>query len=435
VFLSTSADGEAFEWSEIQSGIFSHVVRSGLLGGADANGDGQVSYLELAAFVDTATSDVKNPNMRPHVFARGPGARDQTPIARLASMASVRRFELTDNARLRVRLRDASGVPLLDAHSEPGHRIELALPESWVRGAVVERSTPATSEVAPAWQQLYTVPETSDTVTLESLALLAPRSVGRGPDETFQALFAQPFGPQALSSFQATQAKLPAPVYGVSKEDLERMGLLLDQLSESERGRRMTESLGGIGFGALLAGAGIGVLQVDPEVSKSDKRDARITGGILLGLGGLFVLGGSGALFGTTQAEDTAAEFHHSIAAGQDPGRVFAEADRSLAELVKQRREERIAAGFFGGLLIVGCTTGLVWSELASGGRGDRMAPRLGWSAGIVGGGMMIGEALLTETPVDTVTKLWRDDPSLIQYQPALGVSEDGAYLGLVGTF
>ncbi|MEN9581538.1 MAG: hypothetical protein RJA70_4547, partial [Pseudomonadota bacterium] len=30
VFLSTSAEGEAFEWSEIQSGIFSHVVRSGL---------------------------------------------------------------------------------------------------------------------------------------------------------------------------------------------------------------------------------------------------------------------------------------------------------------------------------------------------------------------------------------------------------------------
>jgi hypothetical protein len=37
VFLSTSAEGEAFEWSEIQSGIFSHLVRSGLLGAADAN--------------------------------------------------------------------------------------------------------------------------------------------------------------------------------------------------------------------------------------------------------------------------------------------------------------------------------------------------------------------------------------------------------------
>src|SRR5690606_15812874 len=94
VFLSTSADGEAFEWSEIQSGIFSHVVRSGLLGAADANADGSVSYVELAAFVDTATSEVPNPLMRPQVFARGPGALDDAPIARLHSMSSVRWLEL-----------------------------------------------------------------------------------------------------------------------------------------------------------------------------------------------------------------------------------------------------------------------------------------------------------------------------------------------------
>src|SRR5262249_25541258 len=50
VFLSTSAEAEVFEWSELQSGIFSHAVRSGLAGAADANGDGVVSYQELAAF-------------------------------------------------------------------------------------------------------------------------------------------------------------------------------------------------------------------------------------------------------------------------------------------------------------------------------------------------------------------------------------------------
>lgn len=436
VFLSTSADGEAFEWSEIQSGIFSHVVRSGLLGAADANADGSVSYLELAAFVDTATADVKNPNMRPHVFARGPGARDETPIARLSSMQSARRFELGDAASLRVRLRDASGVPLLDAHGEPGHRLSLMLPETWASGATVERTAASVdTNAGPPFRELYTLPEAPTTVTLASLARLDPRSGVRGPDETFQTLFAQPFGPQALAQFRAAQVTRPTPVYGVSREDLQRMGLLLDELSRSERGRRMTEALGGIGFGALLTGAGIGVLHFDPDLSKDDKRDARITGGVLLGLGGLFVIGGSGALLATTQAEDTAVEFHRALAAGQDPGRVFAEADRRVAELVKQRREERLAAGFFGGLMIVGCTTGLVWSEVASGGEGDRMAPRLGWGAGIVGGGLLIGEAALTETTVDTVTKLWRDDPSLIRYQPAVGVSEDGAYLGVVGTF
>lgn len=435
VFLSTSADGEAFEWSEIQSGIFSHVVRSGLLGGADANGDGQVSYLELAAFVDTATIDVKNPNMRPHVFARGPGARDETAIAPLSSMVSVRQFELTDAGALRVRLRDASGVPLLDVHSEPGHRLALSLPESWAAGAVVERSAPSANAATNEWHEFYTVPEAPEPVTLATLARLTPRSTGRGPDETFQALFAQPFGPSALAEFQTTVAARPVPVYGVSREDLTRMELLLDGLSSSERGRRVNEALGGIGFGVLLTGAGIGVLQVDPDLSRTEKRDARIAGGVLLGLGGLFVIGGTGSLLAKSKAEETAVTFHRAIASGQDPGRAFAEADRRVAELIEQRREERLAAGFFGALTIVGCTTGLVWSEVSSGGEGARMAPRLGWGGGIMAGGLLIGEALLTETPVDTVTKLWRDDPSLIQYQPSVGVTEDGAYLGLSGTF
>ncbi len=92
VFLSTSAEGEAFEWSEIQSGIFSHVVRSGLLGAADANGDGKVSYLELAGFVETATADVRNSNMRPHIFARGPFARNETPIVDLGGRNGLATF-------------------------------------------------------------------------------------------------------------------------------------------------------------------------------------------------------------------------------------------------------------------------------------------------------------------------------------------------------
>ena len=92
VFLSTSAEGESFEWSELQSGVFSHVVRSGLLGAADADGDGSVSYVELAAFVATATADVKNPNMRPHVFMRGPGGRDD--LADRVDRRTVRREDV-----------------------------------------------------------------------------------------------------------------------------------------------------------------------------------------------------------------------------------------------------------------------------------------------------------------------------------------------------
>src|SRR4030095_4110219 len=80
VFVSTSAEAEVFEWSELQSGIFSHAVRSGLSGAADANADGEVTYDELAPFVTIATRKVKNPLFRPQVFARGPGGDNRSAM-------------------------------------------------------------------------------------------------------------------------------------------------------------------------------------------------------------------------------------------------------------------------------------------------------------------------------------------------------------------
>jgi hypothetical protein len=436
VFLSTSAEGEAFEWSEIQSGIFSHVVRSGLLGGADADGDGSVSYLELAAFVATATADVKNPNMRPQVFARGPGAEDKTPIAHLHSMSPVRRFELAAGSTLRLRLRDANGLPLLDSHVEAQRTLKLNLPEAWARGAVVERAEAETpAGTPPVWRRVYAVPEAPETVTLAALQSLDPRGGARGPEETFQALFSRPFGARALATYEKERSTRGSPrVFGVSREDAQRMELVLDQLARTERGRRVNEAVGGIGFGALLTGAGIGVLHVDDDATSKEKTEAHVLGGTLLGLGGLFMLGGAGSLFTTTTGEQAAAEFRRIRAQGGDPAQAFAAANKRLEELSAKRKAERYAEGFFGALVVIGSTTGLIWSEIAADEGDDRMAPRLGWSAGILGGGLMITDAALTETPVDTITRIWRDDPSLNQYQPVIHVNGDGAFFGLSGT-
>jgi hypothetical protein len=432
VFLSTSAEGEAFEWSEIQSGIFSHVVRSGLLGAADANADGSVSYLELSGFVDAATSEVKNPNMRPHVFARGPGAKDDAPIARLHSLSGVRRFELSDAGALRVRLRDRNGLPLLDAHAERSRALSLALPEIWARGAVVERTTVDDAGVRRA--TTYAVPEASDTVTLAALTDLSPSSAARGPDEAFQALFARPFGPSSLASYLAERRTRPPPVYGVSSEDVKRMTLVLDQVAAFERGRRLAEGLGGAGFGLLMAGAGAGVLDFEPGLSKRKRTEAYVLGGSLLGLGGLFALGGVGSMLSKTSGEKTAQEFRSSIRAGGDPARAFAAADEQIRELARARRAERYAAGFVGTLLFLGSTTGLVWSELAADEGDSRMAPRLGWSAGALGGVMMVADAIWMDTPTDALTRIWRDDPSLNQYRPRLTLSHHGAFLSLSGS-
>jgi hypothetical protein len=432
VFLSTSAEGDAFEWSEIQSGIFSHVVRSGLLGAADANADGSVSYLELSAFVDTATSEVKNPNMRPHVFSRGPGARDHLPIAELHSMSAVRRFELSDAGTLRVRLRDRHGVPLLDAHAERSRPLSLALPEAWARGAFVERTTRDGESIPQT--AAYAVPDVTDIVTLAALTDVRQDSTARGPDETFQALFAVPFGPSSLASYVVARRTQPPPVYGVSNEDTKRMLLVLDQVATFERGRRLAEGLGGTGFGLLMAGAGAGVLDLEPGLSKRKKTEAYVLGSALVGLGGLFLLGGVGSMISKTAGEGTADEFRATVRAGGDPARAFAVADERLRALARARRAERYGAGFIGTLVVLGSATGLVWSEIAAADGESRMVPRLGWSAGALGGALMIADAVWMDTPTDSLTRIWREDPSLNQYQPRLTLSHEGAFLSLSGT-
>jgi hypothetical protein len=436
VFLSTSAEGEAFEWSEIQSGIFSHVVRSGLMGAADANADGLVSYTELAAFVDTATSAVRNPNMRPRVFARGPGAADNTPIARLQSMTSVRRLELSDGSSLRIRLRDQNGLPMLDAHTEKALPMRLALPEAWAPGALVERAQGG-SPIGDVPMQMYALPELPElpgTVTLAALSSVSPRSSSRGPDETFRTLFATPFGPSAVETYLAQRSGMPTPVYGVSRQDAERMEFVLNQLSRTERGRRLNEGFGTIGAGILLGGAGIGVLHLNPNLSSGEKTEARILGGSLLGLGGIFLIGGAGSLFSQTDGEAAARDFQLVIRSGGDPAQAFAAADKRVNELARKRRGERIAEGVIGSLAIAGCATGFIWSEAAADPGDPRMGRRLGWGSGIVAGGMMLGDALLMETSAEALTRLWLDDPSLNQYRPSISLLKDGAYLSLSGS-
>src|SRR5262249_17771567 len=65
LLLSTSSARESHEWEGFQAGVFSHEVRSGLYGAADADGDGQVSYREIAAFVSKANAAIPNERFRP----------------------------------------------------------------------------------------------------------------------------------------------------------------------------------------------------------------------------------------------------------------------------------------------------------------------------------------------------------------------------------
>ena len=66
--LSSSLSGETHEWAGFEAGVFSHEVRSGLYGAADADGDGRVTYPEIAAFVERANAAIVNQRFRPRVL-------------------------------------------------------------------------------------------------------------------------------------------------------------------------------------------------------------------------------------------------------------------------------------------------------------------------------------------------------------------------------
>jgi hypothetical protein len=436
VFLSTSAEGESFEWSEIQSGIFSHVVRSGLLGAADADGDGRVSYLELAAFVATATADVKNPNMRPHVFARGPGGRDGEAILDERGRTGARSFRLTDAAPMRVRLRDRESVPILDANEEGGTPLVLTLPLSWTLGAVLERKEPGAAVNALA---TYAVPDAPSVLTLASLEPIAPRGAVRGPAEIFSSLFMRPFGPRAVASFESASDDETPQVYGVSQEDAERMRLLLSQIEASERSQRVLGGWASVGGAALLGVTGVSLLADAKQLDPSSPSSANLGGAVLLGTGALF--GGLGAYFlaDPFTGERAAMDYRAALASDGDYARAFAAAESRLHQLAAREDRRRWAARGLGAALVAGSVAWLVCNEVLVKGPTDRLLGRVDGSAILLAGAFSIGASYLMETPEERLMTIWERDPGMQHLQPNLAPVvapvHGGVTMGLVGTF
>jgi hypothetical protein len=122
LLLSTSSARESHEWSEFQAGVFSHEVRSGLLGAADANGDGRITYREISAFIERANAPIANERLRPDVFAKEP-----SPAAPLLDLRPGlgRRLELDGDHPGHYFIEDGRGVRVADFHNAPGQPLRL----------------------------------------------------------------------------------------------------------------------------------------------------------------------------------------------------------------------------------------------------------------------------------------------------------------------
>ena len=204
--LATSSGAPSHEWEEFQAGIFSHEVRSGLLGGADADGDGRISYRELAAFLEVANRPVRNERYRP-AFAINPPLDGDGTLLDLGDASGGELF-LPPSAGGHQLLEDALGVRWADLHPAPGQAVTLRLPAPpWEASQFFLRRPDGDSEVrVPAGQRL----------SAAELAVVPSAALRRGAaHEAFSRLFSLPF---ALADVAAVAAVEPAATVKATAE-------------------------------------------------------------------------------------------------------------------------------------------------------------------------------------------------------------------------
>jgi hypothetical protein len=238
--LASSSGGTTHEWEEFQAGIFSHEVRSGLLGGADANGDGRITYAELAAFVRVANQAVRNDRYRPEILARAPSNGDDVLLDVRDAVAGHVRFGAGMAGRQV--LEDGLGVRWADVHPGSLQDLTLALPaEPWGDHVLFVESLAGDAE--------YRVPVGAD-VDLAGVKPQPRSLLTRGAlHEAFALLFALPFDVSAVTPPPEAEATLGSSAGA---------DLRVERTFWTRKARRTTAlATGTAGIAALAAAGGL----------------------------------------------------------------------------------------------------------------------------------------------------------------------------------
>lgn len=195
VVLSTTREQESHEWSAIQSGVFSHQVRSALAGAADVNGDGKVEYSELAAFVAAANQGVADVRARVELFARAPALDRSAPLADLRRPSRLGFLLLPPGLSGRMWVEDVRGVRVAELNKEAERPVVLAL-----RAEATYYLRSAGGEARTA------VPQKGEVVDASGLSWSPLPLAARGPiqDAYGERLFNVPFGPHFYRGFAAS---------------------------------------------------------------------------------------------------------------------------------------------------------------------------------------------------------------------------------------
>jgi hypothetical protein len=151
VIVATALGQEAHEWSEIEAGVFSHEVLSGLVGPADINGDGEIEYTEIQAFVAAANRSIKDPRAIVHVIARPPRANQNAALISLASIGGARVLAGAVGKLGHFYVELDNGQRYLDAHLADDAPATIVLPaagDAYLRTDSHEARVPAGDRIA-----------------------------------------------------------------------------------------------------------------------------------------------------------------------------------------------------------------------------------------------------------------------------------------------
>lgn len=324
--LSTSAEATAWEWSDIQSGLFSHVLRSGLRGAADVDHDGVVGYPELAGFLAIANAALSDP-YRPRVFTRAPARAPNAALIRLGR--APRRAALELPSARRIAIRDARGVRLFDGHFEAGAAIPILLPlgELIVDELLTDHGTTRRATLA-----------LDASAVAIPLATLPSDTAERGEAQPFRELFATPFGPEAYQKWTAAPRHDEAP-YGVSQRDAERLGHVLASAARIDGRDRVRGGVVTLTGAAMLGAMGAAAFTSDHGLSDSS---AAIVGSAIFGSSAALLVTGVLTLAVPGDPEDLDAEFRRArLATEEERASVVERFEKKLRASAASRAHER----------------------------------------------------------------------------------------------
>lgn len=422
-FLSTSSEQTVYEWSEIQSGIFSYLVRSGLMGGADANRDGRITYDELRGFVGIASRNVPNPAVRPNVFARAPTG-DGGQVLLDLNPGRARALELPGGRRFI--LRDADGFRLAELNTEARFSPVVRV---WGGGDLHLETVVAAGGAGERPSRLILDLPDSGPLAFDQLSSRAAESQIRGGDRMFRALFETPYGPQALARQLDEERRNPPHIYGLSRADTDRLRLNLDLIARNTRDDRLGSALWQALVSAGLAAATVSVVRRDPEADCGEDCPAAA-----------WFAGSASAIFGglalwnliPSSLEGVAERGRQSAASGIDPGLWLPKLSEDLERLAARARlRRRLAAGTVGVLTALALVAG--GAEMAEMGRVP--AENLSQMAAFGALGAASTWLLLQESPAERQIRALRADPLWQGISIAAAPSPGGFRLALTARF